>query len=236
MKPDCSKHRNIQLQILKDIYTNVGIAPCLGFKGGTAAALFYGLPRDSVDLDFDLLCKEKEIEIIETVKKIISSYGKVIETGVKRFNLLYVISYEPGAPKIKVEVNRRQFGSSYELKNFLSISMLAMTKEDMFANKMMAAYERIGKTSRDIYDLWFFLENHWPINEEIIRNRSEKTVGEISQGIIDRLEKLSNNHILDGLGDFLTEPQKDWARAKLRTETIFLLKARQASSPKAKNR
>ena len=43
---------------------------------------------------------------------------------------------------------------------------------------------------------------------------------------IDLLEKMNNRNILDGLGEFLTERQKDWARAKLRAETIFLLKAR----------
>ncbi len=37
---------------------------------------------------------------------------------------------------------------------------------------------------------------------------------------------LSKAVLFDGLGDFLTEPQKDWARAKLKSETIFLLKAR----------
>ena len=42
---------------------------------------------------------------------------------------------------------------------------------------------------------------------------------------VDLLEKMNNRHILDGLGELFTEPQKDWARAKLRTETIFLLKA-----------
>jgi len=38
------------------------------------------------------------------------------------------------------------------------------------------------------------------------------------------LEKTDNRHILDGFGEMLTEPRKVWTRAKLRTETIFLLK------------
>ena len=43
---------------------------------------------------------------------------------------------------------------------------------------------------------------------------------------LDQLEKMSNRNILDGLGDLLTPSLKDWARAKLKTETTFLLKAR----------
>jgi len=54
------KHQLIMGQILKDIYTDTSIAPLLGFKGGTCAYFFYGLPRFSVDLDFDLLKKIDE--------------------------------------------------------------------------------------------------------------------------------------------------------------------------------
>lgn len=226
MKLDYSKHKNILLQILKDIYSDTSISSHLGFKGGTAALLFYGLTRDSVDLDFDLLNEEKETEVFEKIQKIIAGYGTVADSRIKKFNLLNVLSYAPGAQRIKVEVNRRQFGSKYELKTLLGISMLVMVQEDMFAHKLMAMHERIGKTSRDVYDVWYFLENHWSINKEIVEQRSGKTFKEVLQLTAEQLEEMDNKHILDGLGDFLTEPQKDWARAKLKSETIFLLKAR----------
>lgn len=229
MKLDYSKHKNIMLRILKDIYSDTSIAPHLGLKGGTAALLFYGLTRESVDLDFDLLNEEKETEVFEKIQKIIASYGTVVDSRIKKFNLLNVLSYAPGAQRIKVEVNRRQFGSKYELRTLLGISMLAMVQEDMFAHKLMAMHERIGKTSRDIYDVWFFLENNWPINKEIVEQRSGKIFKEVLQLTAEQLERLDNKHVLDGLGDFLTEPQKDWARAKLKSETIFLLKARAES-------
>ena len=123
MKLDYLKHKNILLQILKDIYSDTSIAPHLGFKGGTAALFFYGLTRDSVDLDFDLLNEEKETEVFEKIQKIIAKYGTVVESRIKKFNLLNILSYAPGAQKIKVEVNRRQFGSKYDLKILLGISM-----------------------------------------------------------------------------------------------------------------
>lgn len=229
MTLDYSKHKNILLQILKDIYSDTSIAPHLGFKGGTAALLFYDLNRDSIDLDFDLLDESKEAEVFEKINKIAESYGTIIDSRIKHFNLLNVISYAPGAQKIKVEVNRRNFGSKYGVMTLLGISMLVMIREDMFAHKIIAMHERVGKTSRDIYDAWFFLKNNWPINKEIVEQRSGKTFKEILQITAEQLEKMDNKHILDGLGDFLTEPQKDWARAKLRTETIFLLKARMES-------
>jgi len=229
MTLDYSKHKNILFQILKDIYSDTSIAPHLGFKGGTAALLFYDLSRDSVDLDFDLLDESKEQIVFDKIQKIVATYGKMVDSRIKRFNLINIISYDTKSQNIKVEVDRRDFGSEYDLKTLLGISMLVMVREDMFAHKLMAMHERIGKTSRDVYDVWFFLENRWPVNKEIVEQRSGKTFKEILQLTAEQLEKLDNKHILDGLGDFLTEPQKDWARAKLKSETTFLLKARAES-------
>lgn len=221
-------HKNILLQILKDIYTDPAIAPHLGFKGGTAAKLFYGLTRDSVDLDFDLLNASKEQVVFDSMQKIAASYGKIIDAKIKRFTLINVIAYDVKSQNIKIEVNRRSADSRYELKTLLGISMLVMAPEDMFANKLMVLHERIGKTSRDIYDVWFFLKNNWPVNKEMVEKRSGATFQELLQQITAKLEKMDNRRILTGLGEFLSESQKDWARAKLRADTIFLLKARQA--------
>lgn len=224
MTLDYSKHKNIMLQILKDIYSDISIASYLGFKGGTAALLFYSLPRNSIDLDFDLLDDTKEEEVFNKIQKITESYGTITESKMKHFNLLNVISYQKGVQQIKVEVNRRQFGSRYEIKTLLGISMLIMVKEDMFAHKLMAMYERIGKTSRDIFDVYFFYKNNWGINKKIVEARSNLSFKETLVKCIKMLEEMDNKHILDGLGELLTESQKDWAREKLKNETIFQLK------------
>lgn len=224
MTLDSAKHKNILLQILKDIYSDASLAPHLGFKGGTAAYLFYNLNRDSVDLDFDLLDTTKEDLVFGKLQKITASYGSIIDSKIKRFNLVNVISYAPGAQKIKVEVNRLNFGSKYELKTILGISMLVMVEEDVFANKLMAMYERIGKTSRDIFDVYFFFKQNWEINRDLVESRAGIPFKQVLVKCIDLLEKMDNKHILDGLGELISESQKDWARAKLKDETIFLLK------------
>ena len=226
MTLDYAKHKAILLQILKDIYSDTSIAPYLGFKGGTAALLFYGLNRNSVDLDFDLLDETKETEVFQKIQQIATSYGTVTDSYVKKFNLLNVISYAPGAQKIKLEINRRNFGSQYELKTLLGISMLVMVKEDMFAHKLMAMYERVGKTSRDIFDVYYFEKQGWEINKAIVEKRSGLPFKDTVLKCIEQLEKVDNKHILDGLGELLTDAQKDWARTKLKSDTIFLLKVR----------
>jgi predicted nucleotidyltransferase component of viral defense system len=224
MTLDYSKHKNILLQILKDIYSDTSIAPHLGFKGGTAAMMFYNLPRHSVDLDFDLLDETKEKEVFEKINQIISTYGKITESYIQNNNLKNVVSYEPNTQQIKVEVNLRKFESRYEMKTYLGISMLVMVQEDMFAHKLMAMIERVGKTSRDIFDVQHFAKNNWPINKKIVEARSGISYKETLEKAISQLESMDNKHILDGLGELLTDSQKDSARAKLKSDTTFLLK------------
>ncbi|MCC6962535.1 MAG: nucleotidyl transferase AbiEii/AbiGii toxin family protein [candidate division Zixibacteria bacterium] len=212
------------LQLLKDVYSDSAIAPFLGFKGGTAAFMFYGLSRFSVDLDFDLLNDSKEDIVFERIEKVLKKYGVIKQATRKRFSIFFLLSYQEHAHNIKVEINRRSFGSKFELKTYLGVSMLVMIKEDMFAHKLMAMYERIGKTSRDIFDVWFFLHNNWPINKTIVEQRAKMPFKELLEKCVTALEKLSNKKILEGIGELLADDQKAWARANLKTDTVFLLK------------
>ena len=79
MTIDRTTHKNILIRILKDIFTDPNVGPFLGFKGGTAAFLFYDLNRFSVDLDFDLLDATKEEQVFNRVKEILESYGTLKE-------------------------------------------------------------------------------------------------------------------------------------------------------------
>ncbi len=222
-------HKSKLLQILKDIYSDPRVGQFLGFKGVTAAYLFYDLERFSVDLDFDLLDGTKEDDVFARVKEILEHYGTVTEARKKRYSLLYLLSYTDkaeGHQNIKVEINRRTFGSRYEVKSHLGISMKVMVQEDMTAHKLVAMYERMGRTNRDIFDVWFFLKNDWPINKEIITLRTKLSFKEFLEKCIVALEKMSDRNILHGMGELFTEKQKVWIRAHLRKETIFQLKLR----------
>jgi len=223
MMLDATNHKNILIHILKDIYTDATIGPFLGFKGGTAAYLFYDLNRFSVDLDFDLLDSSNELYIFDRIQKILQEYGTIKESLKKRYTLFFRLSYIDNHQNIKVEINLRNFGSRYEVKSYLGISMKVMVKEDMVANKMVAMTERIGKANRDIFDTYFFLKNNWSINEQIIEKRTGLSMHQFLKNCINTLESMSNVGILSGLGDLLDAKQKIWVKDKLRTETIFLL-------------
>lgn len=223
---DRNVHRTILLRILKEIYTDTSLGPLLGFKGGTAAYFFYDLGRFSVDLDFDLLDETKEDDVFKKVKKIIIEFWKIKEEYKKKNTLFFILSYDDESQNIKVEINKRSFGSRYELKNYLGISMLVMVKEDMFAHKLVAMLERGTVANRDIYDVWYFLKNNWPINKEIVKKRTDKTFREYLKKCVEFLESLGDRKILDGMGELLDEKQKSWVKANLKKDVMFLLKIR----------
>lgn len=219
-----SRHKNLLLQMLKDIYSDVTLGPVLGFKGGTAAYLFYHLGRFSVDLDFDLLDETLADSVFEKIKIIIEKYGVIKEARKKRYTLFFVMSYQHELQNIKIEISKRQLNSKYHCEHYLGIPMLIMDKEYVFAHKIVALIERQGKTNRDIYDVWFFLKNQWPINKAIIELRTKSSYKKAILSGIHILEKKSDRGILSGIGELLDEKQKNWAKQHLRTETIFLLK------------
>lgn len=217
-------HKSILVKILKDIYSNPDIGPILGFKGGTAAYLFYKLDRFSVDLDFDLLDATKEKLVFEKLEAILEKYGQVKSADMKRYSLIYILSYdekEPGAQNVKVEVNKRSFGSRYGVKSYLGISMKVMIAEDMAANKLVAFYERIGKTNRDIYDTWFFFSNNCPVNRGLVEKRTNMPFKDFLEKCCVLLEKMDNRGILSGIGEVLDEKQKAWVKNKLKDELLF---------------
>lgn len=223
---DTNKHRTLLLQILKEIYSDTSLGPLLGFKGGTAVYLFYDLKRFSVDLDFDLLDGEKEDFVFKKIEEIINSFGEIKEKYIKRDTLFFILSYDKKSHNIKVEVNRRSFGSSYELKNYLGISMLVMKKEDMFAHKLVALTERKNIANRDIFDIWFFLKNNWDINEKMVEKRTGENLNNYLKICIRVIEKENEKYILQGIGELLDEKIKLWAKKNLKKDVLFLLNVR----------
>jgi predicted nucleotidyltransferase component of viral defense system len=228
MTLNINHHEAILINALKAIFSDPAVAPYLAFKGGTAAMLFYGLDRFSVDLDFDLLDESKEKVVSQEIQKILEKYGKLKESENKRYNLLFFLAYEgkeDNAQNLKVEINKRNFGSSYDIKEFMGIPVKVMIKADMTAHKLVAMYERIGKTNRDIYDVWYFLQNNWPVNKDIVVQRTNKNYEEFLKACIDELTQIKGNpDILRGLGELLTPKQKVWVKAKLVDETVFKLR------------
>ena len=218
-----NKHKFFLIQILKDIYSDIELANCLGFKGGTALMFFYDLPRFSVDLDFNLLNPAKEKTVYEKVRTILSKQGKIFDEAMKFYGPIIVLDYGIGERKLKVEISNRQWNNHYEIKNLLGINMQVMVASDMFAHKLCAMLDRGEVTNRDIFDSWFFMQKQTPINKDIVENRMEMPLADYIQKCIGHLESMSDRGMFNGLGELMDEDIKKFVRSKLRTETISLL-------------
>lgn len=221
---DLNKHKFFLVQILKDIYSDIELANCLGFKGGTALMFFYDLPRFSVDLDFNLIKEEKEKIVYEKVREILSRYGEIHDEAPKYFGPMVVLDYGIGDRKLKVEISNRQFGDRYEIKNLLGINMKVMISSDMFAHKLCALLDRSSIASRDIFDCWFFLKNHFPVSKTIVELRMNMPFADYVQKCIDAIELVNDRMLLHGVGELMDEEMKKFVRKNLKTEILVLLK------------
>ncbi|MFA5995175.1 MAG: nucleotidyl transferase AbiEii/AbiGii toxin family protein [Patescibacteria group bacterium] len=219
-----NQHKAMLLRILKQIYADTTVGPCLGFKGGTAAFLFYGLDRFSVDLDFDLLDKNKEEYIFEKISAILKNHGIIREQYKKYNTVFFMLSYAEELHNIKIEISKRKLTTNYNLLNYLGIPMLVITREDMFAYKLIAMCERNKSANRDIYDIWFFLKNNWPLNTLLIEQHSGKNFSAYLKQAITYIKNYNDAYILDSIGELLNEPQKIWVKSNLKQEVLFLLK------------
>lgn len=221
-------------RILKDLYSQTSLSSLLGFKGGTCAYFLYGLPRFSVDLDFDLLPGDASApgHILRLIKTILANYGAIKDARIKRYTIFALLSYGPADHNIKVEINTRSpvpnLRDRYELKEYLGIPLLAAKQAYLFASKLAALTSRPQVISRDIYDLHYFAKNNWEIDQPVIETRSQKKTKAYLLDCIAAIQGFKDNEILQGLGELLNEREKTWSKQHLKTETIFLLKNYQA--------
>ena len=221
---DINKHKFYLVSVLKDIYADAELATALGFKGGTAHMLFYDLPRFSVDLDFNLLAPEKSKGVYNKIRKILFRYGKIRDEAEKHFGLLIVLDYGEKERNLKIEISNREFPDSYETKKYLGIPVKVMVKPDMFAHKLCALLDRNIIANRDIFDVYFFMQQKTPINKNIVEKRMDMEFKEYIDSCITKIEELPGKNLLNGIGELVDNNLKSFVREQLKEETIQLLK------------
>jgi predicted nucleotidyltransferase component of viral defense system len=218
-----NRHKFLLAQILGDFFSSLQLANCLGFKGGTAMMFFYDLPRFSTDLDFNLLKPEMETAVFNEAREILSKYGHIHDEAIKYFGPILVLDYEKGERKLKVEISNRQYDNHYEIKNFFGTSIKTMTEPDMFAHKLCALLDRPSITSRDIFDSWFFMKNHVPLNKFLVETRMKMTLDIYLSECITAIEKIPRKNMLHGLGELMDNKMKDFVRTRLKEDVLALL-------------
>lgn len=209
-------------QILSLIFKDKELCNALAFKGGTSLMFFHNLNRFSTDLDFNLLVPEKLDIVYDKVRAILARFGTIDDEAKKLHGPVLVLNYGKGERMLKVEISTRQYPNHYEMLSLAGTDIRVMIMPDMFAHKLCAMGERLSP--RDIFDVWFFLQNHTEINEEIVRQRTGKSVSEYAAWCAKHLHESSPKLLMQGLGEVLNDTKsKTFVRNKLIDDTASAL-------------
>jgi len=164
------------LRILSD-----NILQQLAFKGGTCLKkIYFGKTgRFSMDLDFTTASIELE-DLRNKLKQSLhnkSSYGlyfRILDENISSESYLAVVEYshnwnpgsqfelqvsyreKPALPLTKLPLHNELY---FKFCEFQVFSVSCMNKEELFAEKIRAAFQRIR--SRDLYDLYLFTKRHY---------------------------------------------------------------------------
>ncbi len=219
---DINKHRYYMMQVLLAIFRHPELSRLLAFKGGTLLMLFHGLTRFSTDLDFNLLDASKTEFVYSELHNLLLKFGTIDDEAMKFYGPILVLNYGKGERMLKVEVSNREYPNHYEIRSLLGTDIRVMTLPDMFAHKLCALGERA--TPRDIYDVWFFLQNRTEINAEIVQLRTGLSVGEYALQCADKVRTFSPRALMQGLGEVLTDNKtKTFVRQQLIPDTASAL-------------
>lgn len=219
---DINKHKLYMAQILSLIFKDKELCNVIAFKGGTSLMFFHNLNRFSTDLDFNLLNPDKLDIVYDKARSILTRFGTIDDEAKKLYGPVLVLNYGKGERMLKVEISIRQYPNHYEMRSLAGTDIRVMTMPDMFAHKLCAMGERLSP--RDIFDVYFFLQKHTEINEEIVRLRTGKSVSEYAAWCAEHIHDASPKLLMQGLGEVLNDTKsKVFVKNKLIGETSSAL-------------
>ena len=193
----------------------------LAFKIWTLCYFLQNLPRFSTDLDFDLI--QDAPHVMETLQWILEKLGTIKDSYSKNFTYFFLFDYGTGNHNIKIEISKKTYrNNTYENSNFFGKNITVMSKDSIFANKLVALSERYK--NRDLFDIHFFFTNHYPVNEKIIKERTWLSYKDFLLLIKEQIpKKHSTNTILAELGDLIDNKQKSFMKTKIIEETLRVI-------------
>lgn len=196
----------------------------LWFKWWTLCLFLHSLNRFSTDLDFDVLwdVEAGKDTMMSEIRDLILKYGKLTikDEHNKKFTYFFLLNYGEDQKNIKFEVSKRKIAlDTYSAVNFFWTNILAMTKDAIFANKLLAISSRYK--NRDLFDIYFFFKEGFPINEKIIEAKSGKSIQDFLLYLKETIpNKYSEKTVLAEIGDLIDEKQKYFMKYKIIWEVI----------------
>ena len=202
-RPQDAIHKAWLYRTLIGIYNDPALAAVLYFKGGTCAAMLGYLDRFSVDLDFDFVGSDHEVDATRVrLESVFRTLGLTVydqSKSVPQYFLKYE-AQEHARNTIKIDVTMPPpTANTYEQKRFLEIDRIitCQTIETMMANKLVALTDRYQRSEaiagRDLYDIHHFFLKGFRYHEAVIRERTGKDTLQFFTDLIAFIEA----HITD---------------------------------------
>ncbi len=237
-KPKDAIHKAWLYRTLIGIYGNSELAKVLYFKGGTCGAMLGYLDRFSVDLDFDFVGTEHELDDTRTrMESVFRELGLTVYDQSKIVPQ-YFLKYE--APEgtrntIKIDVTTLPpKANTYEPRRFLEIDRMitCQTIETMVANKLVALPDRYQRheaiAGRDLYDIHHFFLKGFRYNAEVILERTGKDMFQFFADLIEFIEvRVTDEVINQDLSTLLPYENFSRIRKVLKRETMMFLRDEQ---------
>lgn len=214
-----------------DLYKDTELAMLLGFKGRTAAMLFYGLPGFSVDLDFDLLDTNSsssidQKKVFNRITSLFTHKYRITDHCLKYNTLFWMISYGKFLAQIKIKISTRDSSyNQYQVVPFYGIPVKVMVVEDLIVHKLIALRARKNMANRDLFDIHYFFSSPYvgDINYQLIKKITGTDPSTFFVQLYEFVSSIPPGSVLAGLGEVLSEAQKKWAKAKLVLELKGLI-------------
>ncbi|MBX7491255.1 nucleotidyl transferase AbiEii/AbiGii toxin family protein [Helicobacter turcicus] len=208
----------LHYDILETLYENE-IGKFLVFQGGTALRLFYNNNRYSEDLDFVIDCgfefKLSDMTFFKErfQKRIALKYGLEIEFDepkdddniVKRYSVKILLPM-PNRQKTKINLEiaqipsydndlkiiNNQYSSEFSVNTLVRVE----SKEEIFADKMIALACRKYLKFRDFWDIKFLNDSNTPLNMELIKAKiKDYKIENFSQMLENKMNLLRENNL-----------------------------------------
>jgi predicted nucleotidyltransferase component of viral defense system len=173
----------LQARILQSLQ-RAGAMKSLAFHGGTSLRFLYDIPRYSEDLDFALELHPEAYDFRANLQQVVHDFAaeaytvdvrpnekQVVHKAFVRFRgLLYELGLsghvdEVMAIKVEVDTNPPLYAGliTTPLNKYVPLNLQHHDPATLLAGKLSAILQRDYLKGRDIYDLWWYLNQpNWP--------------------------------------------------------------------------
>jgi len=212
-------HKAWLYRTLKAVCDNEKLVEKLCFKGGTCAAMRGFLDRFSVDLDFDFIGNENEMDgARKELEKVFVDLGLEIKEQSQKIPQYFLKYDSPQNVRNTLKIDMSfpiPKTNKCEPTRLIEIDRIikCQTIETMFANKLVALIERFEKgnsiAGRDIYDIHYFFLNGYKYDPDVIKERrAVKDLKIFFQQLIEFVQKNITQELIDQDINFLLLPEK----------------------------